>query len=141
MLEALQEARLSDPLAPLATVLVVDDTPSVREGLTGILEMLGYIVVAAENTGEALHGIGLQRRMPDAIIADYKLLHGAVGTDTIRSVRGTAGVEIPAVVLTGEVGPEVQEDADSIGVRVLYKPINAMVLSATIKRLIAGGHA
>jgi len=125
--------------APL--ILVVDDTPSVREGLTGILEMLGYIVVAAENTGEALHGIGLQRRMPDAIIADYKLLHGAVGTDTIRSVRGTAGVEIPAVVLTGEVGPEVQEDADSIGVRVLYKPINAMVLSATIKRLIAGGHA
>ena len=120
---------------PLA--VVIDDEAQVREGRRCILELEGYDVVAEENAADALAGISRWRRVPDVIVADYRLRENAVGSDAIRILRAALAREIPAVILTGEIGTEVQVDAASIGVSVLHKPVQAPVLVSVLEDLVA----
>ena len=129
--------RVLETRAGSRLVLVVDDEEQVREGLKCILEMDGYDVIAAEDLAEALEGISTWMAAPAAIIADYRLRDGQIGTDAIRGVRADVGRAVPAVVLTGEIKAAVQEDAKSIGVEVLHKPVDPMQLIAYLERMMS----
>lgn len=73
-------------------------------------------------------------RVPDLVIADYRLRDGKTGTDAVVRIRQQTGQPVPGIILTGEIGPECSRDAASQGLTVLHKPITPRQLQATVQR-------
>jgi two-component system, sensor histidine kinase len=75
-------------------------------------------------------------RVPDIIVADYRLREGRVGTEVVARVRAFCGREIPGVILTGEAASECQHEVVSLGLGLAFKPITARQLSLTIEKYL-----
>jgi signal transduction histidine kinase/CheY-like chemotaxis protein len=114
--------------------VVVDDDAIVLMGLRSMLEEWGYEVLIAPSTDtmvERLRGIS---RVPDVIVADYRLRQGRTGTEAILKLRELYGTPIPGMILTGEIGPEAQRDAASHGFGLIHKPVTPRQLIAALER-------
>ena len=82
----------------MPTVLIADDSPTLRRIVSSVLERAGYTVVIAEDGVEAVQGAF--RSQPDAIILDVQMprLSGYVAARLLKDDWQTA--EIPVVLLT-----------------------------------------
>ncbi|PTA68288.1 response regulator transcription factor [Deinococcus arcticus] len=108
---------LTDPQNP-TTVLVVDDSVSVRKALERILAPQGFAVRMADSAESALNTLD---PMPDMILADI-LMPGMSGLELTR-ILGDRGVTIPIMLMSGIVDDVTQRDAQSAGAcGVLRKP-------------------
>jgi CheY-like chemotaxis protein len=85
--------------------------------------------LTGEDVIEAVHARG---RLPDLIIADYRLGGGATGTDLIDRLRRELDPEIPAILITGSAAPERVAEAAAHHYDVLLKPVQAEALRALI---------
>lgn len=110
-------------------VLVVDDEPEVREGMRMLLEDLGCSVVTAEGTQEALDSA--RRVTPDIVLSDLRLRGTDNGLATVRALRELVA-ELPAIVLTGDSGPDRLREAHDANVKLLHKPVRPDTLAAAI---------
>ncbi|MGR3364408.1 MAG: PAS-domain containing protein [Maritimibacter harenae] len=110
-------------------VLLIENDAEVLRALTTILEKWDLGVLAAQGPAEAdalLHEIGVT---PDAIIADYQLDDGALGTDTIAAIRARLG-PVPACIVTADRSPELLDNCAAAGIRLFPKPIEPAELAA-----------
>lgn len=114
--------------------VLVDDDAIVLMGLSTILGDWGYSVLAADSADQALDRLAGQERVPDIVIADYRLREGRVGTEVVRKVRERYGRPVPGVILTGETGADCLHDAAAHGVPVIHKPVTPRQLSAAVER-------
>jgi CheY-like chemotaxis protein len=80
-------------------ILIVDDDPETREGLTLVLEAAGHVVRLARSGAEALKELRICR--PDLILLDLvrPTLEGL--TFRVQHLRDPALADIPVVVLAG----------------------------------------
>lgn len=111
-----------------ALVVVVDDEAAIVEGMKVLLAGWGIEVIGSltgENLIEAVHA---RERMPDLIIADYRLEGGVLGTEVIDRLRRELDPEIPAILITGSSAPERASDADAGRYDFLLKPVQPEVL-------------
>ena len=76
----------------MATILVVDDEPMVREVLSGYLERDGHHVLEAATAAEARSGF---TRDPDLVLLDI-MLPGESGLELLRTLDG----RVPVIMLT-----------------------------------------
>ncbi|WP_221090786.1 response regulator transcription factor [Deinococcus aquaedulcis] len=108
---------LTDPNNP-TTVLVVDDSVSVRKALERILAPQGFAVRMADSAESALNTLD---PMPDMILADI-LMPGMSGLELTR-ILGDQGVTVPIMLMSGIVDEVTQRDAQAAGAcGVLRKP-------------------
>ncbi len=114
------------------TIIVVEDDAIVRLGLQVMLEEAGFSVVGAASTAQALAELQRQRCQPDLIIADYRLCNDETGIETILEIRSHCRASLPAVLLTGEIAPDVLATS-APDLIVVNKPIGA----ADLQRILA----
>ncbi|TWA87744.1 signal transduction histidine kinase [Azospirillum brasilense] len=117
--------------------LLVDDDAIVLLGLRDMFREWGYEVRIAGSTDEAVAKIEADGRMPDVMLVDYRLREGRVGTEAVVRVRAMAGRDVPAVILTGEAGPECETDAAAHGLEVIRKPVTPRQLRRALDRALA----
>lgn len=79
------------------SVLVVDDEPGIREGLTVALRREGWLVSAVAGLGAAR--VTLAHRGADCILLDVRLKDGD-GLDFLRELKQGAQRDIPVIVAT-----------------------------------------
>lgn len=103
-------------------VVVVDDDVLILSSLELVLKASGFRVLAASDGDQALAMLDPER-VPDVIVADYRLRGGVVGTDVITRIRSHTGSRVPALILTGELGGDARREAGRIGVDLLVKPV------------------
>lgn len=123
-----------EPSTKTARILVVEDNPITRRGLTRMLEAGGYRASSACNGRQALAMI--EAEVPDLVVLD---LHMPVmdGFETCRALRQQASTRmLPIIMLTAaeELEARVRSydlDADD----VLVKPVYPQELFARIKSL------
>lgn len=118
------------------TVLVVDDSPSVRQMISNTLQGAGYAVVTACDGQEALDVAG--RASPDAVITDQNMpnLDGLGFCRAFRARPEHQGV--PVVFLSTESEDMIKakaRDAGAIGWMV--KPFNQQKLLDVMARLVS----
>lgn len=118
-------------------VMVIEDDAIVRLGLQAVLQDLGDEVILAGSAAEALDRLAAGASAPDVIVADYRLRDGQVGTDAIRQVRAAVGQPVPGVLLTGDTGADLAEEAGRDGLLLAGKPIGARELGRVIGRAMA----
>ena len=80
-----------------ASLLIVDDEPSIRESLSFVLTEVGYSVRATEDGFSAL--IEIQKEIPDIILSDLNM-PGMSGFELLSVVRRRFPA-IPMIAMSG----------------------------------------
>ena len=102
-------------------VLVIDDDETVLSGMAQLLQNWGCEVDTASSIEKALELAQLQT--PDAFISDYRLRSQRTGAQAITELRDLLGIQVPALIITGDTAPERLREALSSGVPLLHKPV------------------
>jgi DNA-binding NarL/FixJ family response regulator len=119
------------------SIVVVEDHPTVREGLCLVLEREGYLVVARAGTAEEGHA-AIVTSGPDVALLDIDLPDGSGVELTRRLLRrdGRLGV----LLYTGMEDPNVLEDALASGARgFTLKTSNPETMLNAVRAVAAGG--
>jgi CheY-like chemotaxis protein len=116
----------------MAKILIVDDNPDVREVLRCQLEMLGYLVISAENgyTGIA-KAIAEQ---PDLILMDI-MMPEMDGYQTMEVIRNKSEFRrLPIIALTAKAMKGDREKCLEAGASdYLAKPVNTEQLLSALR--------
>lgn len=119
------------------SVLIIDDHPLLRRGITQLLELESDLETAGEaSNGD--EGLRLAREMrPDLILLDLNM-NGRTGVETLRAMRAE-GMDAAIVVLT------VSDSDDDIAASLragasgyLLKDMEPEALVAQLRRAVAG---
>ena len=108
---------------PMATVLVVDDEPAIREVIATLLEDEGYLVRHAKDGLDALDAINGDQI--DLIVSDV-VMPRLDGASLVRKLR-RRGHLMPVVLMSA-----VYADVDLPGVRFMPKPFEIDRLLGTV---------
>ncbi|WP_100640469.1 NahK/ErcS family hybrid sensor histidine kinase/response regulator [Marinobacter salexigens] len=115
-------------------VLCIDNDPAILQGMVALLSNWKCDITAAESLEHALEQLG--RTQPDIILADYQLDDDKNGLDAMDAIRASFEQDIPGILITGYMAPEVRDDAIERGYQVLYKPVKPAALRAMVNKLL-----
>jgi CheY-like chemotaxis protein len=118
------------------TILVVEDEPEVAEATRHLLEHWGARVVSAADAKHALELVADDRSRPDLIIADYRLSDTATGIDVLREITNSLDAKLPRIILSGDMSSQLHDEAQSLGVPLLHKPVQPAKLRALIHHVM-----
>ncbi|EGG98814.1 PAS/PAC Sensor Hybrid Histidine Kinase [gamma proteobacterium IMCC2047] len=117
-------------------ILLIEDDIDVLKATRQILESWGCIVYFGRNVNEVLRVTEENRDTPpDMIVADSWLPGDANGVEVVGQVRDMLGVNVPAVIVTGDMDEEHIREITGIGFPVLPKPVQPAKLRATISHM------
>ncbi|MGB3314399.1 MAG: ATP-binding protein [Albidovulum sp.] len=111
-------------------VMVVENDVEVLHAMTTKLDSWGASVLAAGSTDEALALMDEIGAAPDIVLADYHLDGRDTGVEAIRALRGRAGGDIPAIVITADRSDMLTRLGAEMGFSVLTKPVQLSRLRA-----------
>lgn len=121
------------------TILIVDDSATMRSVLRLYLKAEAYEFAEAETAERALNLVRLLK--PTLAIIDLNLpgMDGVQLTQELRAKQVAGTPKLPVVILTGEESDEWRLRAEAAGAdKVMRKPVNAGLLRAAVDELIAG---
>ncbi len=123
----------------MATILVVDDDPSVRALVRDVLECEGHTVRLVPDGYAALRAVAAER--PDCVVLDV-MMPGMDGHEVLARLRATpSGLELPVVMLTAAADDANAWQGWSAGVDYfLGKPFDPEVLLRYLDHLFAPVH-
>jgi two-component system, chemotaxis family, chemotaxis protein CheY len=123
-------------MATGATILVVDDSVTVRQQLRGCLEGAGYSVVEADN-GQAAIDLARTRQVQLVIIdVLMPVMNGISAIEGLRKVPGYA--QTPIFVLTTESSGSAAKAGKAAGATAwIVKPFKSDALLKGVTRVLA----
>jgi len=116
-------------------ILVVDDFPTMRRIVRGLLSELGYNEVSEAEDGEEALAV-LQKKPIDFVITDWNMPR-MQGIDMLRAIRANPRLApIPVLMVTAEAKREQILTAAQAGVNgYVVKPFTAVTLKEKIERI------
>lgn len=105
-----------------ARALLLEDDPLAREAIAAMMAQWGVRVTAAAALDELLSACSAEGPPVDAIVCDFRLGMGRLGTDAIAAIRNRLGYAAPAVLITGDADVDTLRQASGAGTTVLSKP-------------------
>ena len=108
-------------------VLLVENDADLLSALTLTMEQWGATVLAAQSAAQAHQLLAEFDVTPDAIIADYQLDDGALGSDLLTDLGERLG-PVPACLITAQRDRIVQQTADRLKVHLMTKPLASAAL-------------
>ena len=141
------EAREPKPWKPLPppktgaseafSVMIVDDSPSVRRVITNLVKNTGWLPVVAKDGVDALETIQNSPSLPDLILLDIEMprMDGYEFMQTLRTQSECRS--IPIVILTSRAGEKHRQKALELGASdYVVKPYQDEVLVGLIRKHI-----
>lgn len=130
-LNAVEEEEIVDTAL---TVMVVDDSVTVRKVTGRFLEREGYNVITAKDGREALQV--LQDHIPDVMLLDIEMPR-MDGFEVAKNVRSSSRLQdLPIIMITSRTGDKHRERAMSLGVnKYMGKPFQEEILLGNIRAL------
>ena len=114
-------------------VVCIDNEETILDGMQTLLGGWGCQVLKAADLAEALAAIERSGREPDGLLVDYHL-DGGNGMTAIAELRRRAGRDLAAILVTADRSLRVREEARTVGVHVLNKPVKPASLRALISQ-------
>ena len=130
--ESLEQA-ITQADAHSLRVLVIDDEVVVLKAMQALLTQWGYQTLLAESLDDALAKL---QCAPHVIIADYRLRQQRTGVEAIRALHERWGSDIPALILTGDTGPEQLREVNESGYSLLHKPVQPGRLRSFLRQAV-----
>ncbi len=120
-------------MTPMATILIIDDNETVREGLAHVVKKLGHEAIV---TSSGAAGIAAFKHKPaDFVITDLKM-EGTTGVDVLKSIAAI-DPDVPIMIITGFGTVETAVEAMKLGAfDFVTKPIQTEVVKLKVMRAL-----
>lgn len=120
------------------TVLVVDDSPTMRQMVAFTLTNAGYQVVEASNGKEAVGKVNGGAK-PDLVVTDLNMPE-MDGITLIKEIRKMPALKFtPILMLTTEASDDKKKAGQAAGATGwIVKPFNPEQMMAVIKKVLPG---
>lgn len=120
-------------------VLVIDDDEAVREAMNVLFRGWDCETLATRDLAQTIDEFEQQAYPPpDLIVCDYRLPGGSDGLAVIEHLRRRFGRTIPAILVTGDLAPEIAAGAGKVGCCLLTKPVDPDRLRLEALQAISG---
>ncbi len=117
----------------MATILIVDDEPSIRKTLSMLLRSEGHVALEADGLEAA--GVALQRNQVDLVVLDLRL--GDASGMSLLAQLGASANPAESIVMTAYASIETAVEAMRLGAYdYLTKPINPDELMLRINKVL-----
>jgi Na+/proline symporter/signal transduction histidine kinase/CheY-like chemotaxis protein len=116
--------------------LVIDNEPTILDGMRLLLEGWGCDVITAPTPRAAADRIRALGRTPEVMLIDFHLDEGN-GLDAVASLRWRFGAELPAILVTADRTPQLRDRAREKGLGLLGKPVRPAALRASLSQIRA----
>ena len=115
-------------------IVIVEDEPAVREGLTVLLRAWGAEVEAFDDLAALQSALADPALLaPDLLIIDYRLPQGRTGVEALAALRERwPARKLPAIVITGSSLGGHEDEAGQHDFHLLIKPVLPNKLRAMI---------
>lgn len=125
-------------LSPLQglTVLCVDDESAITEGLDLLLKGWGCVTILADSQTAVIERLKFENVVPDILICDYRLRGDINGVEVIESLMRDLKKKIPAILVTGDLDPNISKLSNENGIKLLQKPLSPAKLQLYILNMI-----
>ncbi len=132
--EVIEEPEV-ETIERVRTVMIVDDSVTVRKVTSRLIERQGWDVMLAKDGIDALEQ--LQDKRPDVMLLDIEMPR-MDGFEVLRSVRRDEALkDLPIIMITSRTGEKHKTQAAELGVnRYLGKPFQENMLLDTIEEVI-----
>jgi two-component system CheB/CheR fusion protein len=118
----------------LKKILLIDDDPAVLDATQMLLSLLpGINIVTAASSAQAY--AALAEGTPDLIVSDFHLNQQESGLDIIINARARSGKTIPALIISGDTGPAMDE-IKLVKLQRINKPVDTDELIDKINGLL-----
>ncbi len=104
-------------------VLVLDDDEAVRGATMALLERSDIAALGAADAEAAL-ALVRANGPPGAVIVDYHIPGPRTGLDVYRDIVREVGCEVPGLIVSGTIVPDVLDEFTRSGLTVLAKPVS-----------------
>jgi two-component system, sensor histidine kinase len=119
-------------------VILLEDDPDIRQIIVALMEQWGCRVIAGDLPLEVTNRRPSGNNVPDLLVSDYRLPGGMTAVQAIGQLREHWEETIPAIVLTGDTGPEMLNEIRASGALLLHKPITPGRLRSFMYRALHG---
>lgn len=124
----------------MATILLVEDDPDIREPLSEILHEERYTVLTAGHGGEGLSVLSSLCTLPDVILLDLRMPVMDGREFLVRLRSRPEWRSIPVVVYTGTPDFCPPDEPDTVAANLL-KPVEIPLLLEVLARCCGGRNA
>ncbi len=134
----LEQGAAADAVMPVPAdldgklIVVIDDEAAVVQGMEVLLSGWGAQVLGSATGDDVVAAVHEAGRMPDLLIVDHRLGAGANGIEVAQRIRQALDPEIPALLVTGSITPDLAEQARAAGLTFMLKPVTPTDLRARI---------
>ncbi len=122
-----------------ALIAVIDDDAGALDAMTTLFATWGAITAGASDVDGLLDALGAHGRYPDLVVADLRLANGDNGIASVIVIRDELGIQIPALLVSGDTGAAAESEARAVGLALLPKPVVPAILHAVATALVARG--
>lgn len=125
------------PESPAATILVVDDDPSILDMLTTRLSRLGYRIATCPDGENAV--VEAVKTSAKLVVLDV-MMPKVNGWEVARDLRQNPATKDIKIIMLTAIGPQMNEMTSPLHGADAYmdKPFNFKALEAKIRELIEG---
>jgi PAS domain S-box-containing protein len=116
-------------------IMLVEDDDLVADSIGAVLESFGALVCRYARADEALADPAVDE--VEVFVTDFRLPGGSNGVEFLQAMQRRRSTPVGGVLITGDTTGTRAEAMESAGWKVLYKPIDAGRLLATIVALLA----
>ena len=117
----------------MATILIIDDNDTVRDGLALTVKKLGHSPITAASGAAGIEAFKKQRA--DFVITDLKM-DGQTGVDVLRAIAAL-DPDVPIMIITGFGTVETAVEAMKLGAfDFVTKPIQPEVVKLKVERAL-----
>ena len=120
-------------------IVVVDDEEPIVEGMKALLSGWGAQVIGSTTGDDVLDAVHASARLPDLLIVDYRLGSGENGIQVAQRLREELDPEIPAILVTGSITPDLGDQARINKFEFMLKPVLPENLRACILATLGHG--
>lgn len=116
-------------------ILVLDDDEAVLSSIEGLLKRWGCQVSAVKSSTQAWAKIKQLQLKPELLIVDYRLPEQDTGITIAKNIIQSLPYPAAALIVTGDTGPDMLQEAQHSGFPLLHKPVQPAKLRSTIEFL------
>ena len=115
-----------------SVIVVIDDEPEILQSMVAVLENWGCTALPALTIRDALDAVDRATDGPTAVVADLRLANGESGIHGVERIRDAVDRPLPALLISGDTGPDRLREVRDSGLRLLHKPVSPAELRTAL---------
>ncbi len=113
-------------------IVVIDDESAIVEGMKVLLSSWGAEVIGSTTGDDVVAAVHAAGKLPALLIVDHRLGTDENGIEVAQRIRRELDPEIPGILVTGSITPDLDQIARAANLEFLLKPVMAEELRRRI---------